>query len=123
MQKSESMEKQESKEPKSTEKFSLIKNRPAELENIIVELAKQNNTPAKIGLILRDKYSIPKVRLLNKKITKILKEAKINYPMEKEIVSRKIEKLKLHIKNNKYDHTAKRSLAKKLWFVYNFNKE
>ena len=43
--------------------------------------------------------------------------------MEKEIVSKKIEKLKLHIEKNKYDHTAKRSLAKKLWFVYNFNKE
>ena len=105
------------------EKSSWIKIKRAELEKIIIELAKDGNTPANIGLILRDKYSIPKTKILGKKVTRVLKEANIRYKAEKDIVSKKVEKLKSHIEKNKYDQSAKRSLAKKLWLLYALNKK
>ncbi len=103
---------------KPVEKSSWIKIKPAELEKIIIELAKQGNSPARIGLILRDKEGIPKTKLLGKKITKILRENKIDYITDKEIIEKKIKILKAHIEKNKYDYTAKRFLAKNLWLLY-----
>lgn len=108
---------------KSPEKSSWIKIKPVELEKMIIDLVKQGNTPAKIGLNLRDKNGIPKARLLGKKITHILKEAKISYTSDKEIVAKKIEKLKLHKEKNKYDHSATRSLAKQLWLLHRLEKQ
>ncbi|MDO8508961.1 MAG: hypothetical protein Q7S27_04725 [Nanoarchaeota archaeon] len=104
------------------EKSSWIKIKPQELEKIIVDLAKQGNSPAKIGLILRDKHGIPKTRLLGKKVTQILKEANVKYTTEKEIVENKITNLKSHMGKNKYDNTAKKSLAKRLWLLHTLNK-
>jgi small subunit ribosomal protein S15 len=94
-----------------------IKMKPAELEKIIVDLAKEGNEPAKIGLILRDKYAIPKAKLIGKKITKILVENNIKVKSEKEVVQSKIKKLESHIAKNHSDHPAKRSVTKKLWIV------
>lgn len=122
---SEEKNKVETKEkiekPSSEEKVSWIKLKPAELESIVIKLAKEGNTPAKIGLILRDKHGIPKAKLLGKKITKILKDNKINYIIEKDAIDKKIEKIKKHIEKNKHDHTAGRSLTKKLWMLYHLN--
>jgi|SRR3989344_1404191 len=111
-------------EPKKIEeeKTSWIKTKPAELEKIIKELAEQGNSPAKIGLILRDKHGIPKAKLLGKKITKILKDSNTKYVSDKEIVNDSIEKLKVHIGKNKHDYTASHSLSKKLWLSYRLNK-
>ncbi len=109
-------------EEEKSEKSSWIKTKPAELEKIVIDLAKQNNSPAKIGLILRDKYGIPKVKLLGQKITRILKKAKIDYITEKNIIEKRIVKIKAHIEKNKYDHTAKRASIKKLWHLHNINK-
>ena len=97
--------------------------KPAELEKIVKELAEQGNNPAKIGNILRDKYGIPNVRLLGKRMTKILKDSNTNYISEKDIVSKKIEGLRAHSAKHKYDNPAKRSLAKQLWVLHDFNKE
>lgn len=115
--------KEERKGKKKTEKASWIKMKPAEIEKITKELAEKGNTPAKIGLILRDKYGIPKTKIFGKKITRILKETKIKYITEKEIADKKIEKLRIHKAKHKYDHTASRSLAKKLWFSHNLAKK
>ena len=53
--------------------------KPAEIEKIIIDLGKQGEQPAKIGLILRDKHGVPKDRLADKKITQILREAGISF--------------------------------------------
>lgn len=97
------------------EKVSWIKMKPAEIEKIVIELAEKKNSPAKIGITLRDKYGIPKARLLGKKITKILKGANIKYITEKEIVGKRVGALKTHIDKHKQDKNALRSLTKKLW--------
>lgn len=102
--------------------ISWIKIKPEELEKIIIDLAKQGNAPAKIGIILRDKYGIPKARLLGKKITKILKDAKVKYKSEKDIVEKKLENLKMHKEKHKHDKNLLRSLARKNWLFHNLVK-
>ena len=95
-----------------------VKIKPAELEKIVIDLHKQENTPAKIGLILRDNHGIPKAKILGRKITRILKEAEIDFISEKALMKKKIEKIEKHISIHKHDYTAKRSLGKKLWAIH-----
>ena len=96
-------------------KTDWLKIKPAELEKIIVDLYKKGESTAKIGLTLRDKYGIPKAKLLGKKITNILKDAKVSINSEREIIQKKIETLNLHINKNKHDQPARKKLVKELW--------
>jgi small subunit ribosomal protein S15 len=105
------------------EKPSWVKIKPAELEEIVAELAKQGIPPAKIGLILRDKHGIPKSKLLGKRITEILKNSKITFTTEKDTVDKKIDKLRNHITKNKHDYPASRSLTKQLWNLHYLTKK
>ena len=107
---------------KTTEKSSWIKIKPQELYIIVSDLAKQGNSPSKIGIILRDKHAVPKSKLLGKKITSILKKENITYIKDKDIIFKKVLTLKDHIGKNKYDNSAKRSLAKQLWLLHSINK-
>lgn len=107
----------------ATKEVEPVKIKPAELKKIVVDLAKKGETPEKIGLILRDKHGVPKAKLVDKKITKILEEEGIEYESDKEKVEKKIEKLKMHIKGNKHDYSAQRSLTKKLWDLHHISKK
>jgi len=98
-----------------TKKTDGVKMKPAELEKIVAELYKQGETIAKIGLILRDKYGIPKAKLLGKKIKEILEGAKVQIRSEAEIIQKKLDSLKKHIEKNKHDQPAKKKLVKELW--------
>jgi len=102
---------------------SWTKLKPTDVEKKVIELAKSGETPAKIGLILRDKYGVPKVKLLGKKIMKILNDAGIEYPTEEKAVKSKVEIIKKHLANNKHDYPASRSLAKKLWAIHRFEQK
>ncbi|MEK6855316.1 MAG: hypothetical protein AABX73_03790 [Nanoarchaeota archaeon] len=104
-------------------KPSWIKIKPAELEKVVLELAKRGETPAKIGLLLRDKHGVPSVKLFGKRITKIIKSNDVKYKSEKDILDGHIGKLKNHISKNKHDYTASRSLSKKLWVLHKFEKQ
>ncbi|HLC31330.1 MAG TPA: hypothetical protein VJK51_01560 [Candidatus Nanoarchaeia archaeon] len=99
------------------EKPSWVTLKPAEVESIVIELAKKGEPPARIGLILRDQHGIPKAKLVGKKITQILKEHKLTFKTDKNTIEAKIENLKKHNAKNKKDHTAARSLTKQLWAV------
>ena len=103
-------------------KPSWIKMKSSELEKIVVELAKQGESPAQIGLILRDKYGVPKARLLGKRIKDMLKEKGIDYISEKAITEKKVQVLRELIGKNKQVHQASRSLTKKLWFLHAIEK-
>lgn len=98
-----------------SEKPSWAKMSPKEIEKIVVELAEKGETPSKIGMIMRDKYGVPKVKLEGKKVTKILAEKGIKYKTEKDMIQGNIETLKTHVSKNKKDHSASRALTKKLW--------
>lgn len=102
--------------------ISWVKIKPEELEKIIIGLAKQGDTPAKIGIVLRDKYGIPKAKILGKRITKILENSGVEYKSERQIIGEKAEKLKVHKEKHKHDKHVLRSLAKKLWLFNNLNK-
>ena len=57
------------------EKAYWVKMEAKEVEELVVKLSKEGLDPAKIGLVLRDTYSIPSVKIITKKkIAKILKE-------------------------------------------------
>ena len=94
-----------------------MKMKPAELEEIIVKLAKEGNSSSKIGLVLRDKHAIPKAKLIGRKIAQIAKEKNIKIKTEKEFMEEKIKTLEAHILKHKKDNSSKRSLTKKLWAV------
>jgi small subunit ribosomal protein S15 len=90
------------------EKADWTKIKPADIEKIIVELARQGNAPEKIGLILRDQHGVPKAKLLGIKIGKVLEKNKLAIDSEKKNISTKIENLKKHSAKNKHDYTAMR---------------
>ncbi len=100
-----------------TGKMDWVKIKLPELEKLVVQLHKEGNSPEKIGLILRDKHGIPKAKLIGKRITAILKDAKIQLPSEKSKVEKKVEKIESHLVKHKHDYTAKRSLYKKRWLI------
>ncbi|MEK6855642.1 MAG: 30S ribosomal protein S15 [Nanoarchaeota archaeon] len=103
----------ETKEPKP----EWVKMKLPELEELVIKLHKEGNSPAIIGNILRDKHGVPKAKLIGKKISQILVNNKLELPSEKVEVNKKIEKLNAHITKNKHDYTAKKSLAKKQWII------
>jgi small subunit ribosomal protein S15 len=106
-----------------TDRPDWVKTKPEELKKIVVDLAKNGETPARIGLILRDQHGIPKAKLLGKKISQIIKEAKIEVKSEKELTKKKISTLESHSAVHKHDYSAKRSLIKKLWIIHKLDKQ
>ncbi len=92
---------------------SWVRYSPKEVEMLVSKLAKSKTPISEIGLILRDSYGIPSVKLITKKsISKILQEKKLlpNIPedlvnlLKKEIAVRK------HMEENQKDETARRGL-------------
>jgi small subunit ribosomal protein S15 len=94
------------------EKPYWLKTTDKEVEELIVKLGKEGLEPAKIGLILRDTYSIPNVKVITKKkISKILKENNIKTEQEDlKNLLKKEENLKKHLSKNKVDKLAKKGL-------------
>jgi small subunit ribosomal protein S15 len=110
-------EKIKEKKEEKAEKPNWMKMKPAELEKIVVDLGKQGNTPAKIGLILRDQHGIPKAKMLGKRISMILKENNVQFKTEKDYAGEKIKNIEAHSKLHKHDYSAKRALTKTLWSI------
>ncbi len=109
-------------EQTTEEKPKWIKLKAKEIESMIIDLGKQKMSSAKIGIILRDKHGIPKVKeILNKRISQILEENEIIDSSEKDSVTNKIESIKKHISKNKHDFTASKALTKKLWTLRRYS--
>jgi small subunit ribosomal protein S15 len=95
---------------KKYEKPVWLKYSEDEVKSIILKLAEKGVTSEKIGLILRDQYGIPKVKLYNLKISKVLKE-KGKYEEPTVInLTKKLQKLTEHNKKHKGDRKTERSL-------------
>ncbi len=98
------------KKSKNLEKPLWLKYTGEEVKSIILKLANKGLTSEKIGLILRDQYGIPKVKLYNLKIRKVLQEkSKFEEPTIKNLKT-KLDKIIEHNKNNKKDKKAERAL-------------
>ena len=90
-----------------------VKYKPEEVVDLVVKLAKEGNTSAKIGLILRDSYGIPDVKsITGKKISKILEENNLSPKIPDDLRSLIIRAINLrkHLKRNKKDKHSTRGL-------------
>ena len=86
---------------------------PTEVEMKVVELAKEGHTSSMIGMILRDQYGVPSVKLATgKSITTILKENDLAPKLPEDLMSliRKAVNLAEHLENNPKDLHNRRQL-------------
>lgn len=83
-----------------------------DVEAIIVKLAKEGLNPARIGLVLRDQYGIPDVRLYGIRINRLLKEKGLasEYPEDLMNLFRRAVNLRKHLESNKKDYHSKHGL-------------
>ena len=98
------------KKPIKIEKPVWLKYTEEEVKAIVLKLADKGLTAEKIGLVLRDQYGIPKVKIYNLKISKILKE-KFQEPTDLNLKN-KLQKIITHYKKNEQDKKAEFSLIK-----------
>jgi len=84
-----------------------------EVEDLIVKMAKDGYTSARIGLILRDQYGIPDVKLLTGNcVTEIMKAKGVAPALPEDLSSlmRRAIALNVHLRENKGDHSNRRGL-------------
>jgi small subunit ribosomal protein S15 len=87
---------------------------PREIETRIVELAKAEKSSSQIGMILRDQYAVPDVKIATgKTVSKILDQNKMRPELPDDLQSliRTALKLKKHIDSYKKDLKSKRNLS------------
>lgn len=89
-----------------------VKYKPEEIEEIVLKLAKKGHQSARIGLILRDQYGVPTVRINSTKISHILKKNALSPALPDDIYNlmKKAVNLHLHMEKYKKDYTSKRGL-------------
>lgn len=85
-----------------------------EIEDLIVKLAKDGVNSAKIGLVLRDQYGVPDVKLATgRTITKIMEEKGVapSLPEDLSNLMRRAIALNVHLRDNKGDVSNRRGLT------------
>ncbi|MGC8812266.1 MAG: 30S ribosomal protein S15 [Candidatus Aenigmatarchaeota archaeon] len=90
-----------------------VKYKKKEVEDLVIKLAKEGNTSARIGMILRDQYGIPDVKAITgKSITEIMKENNLYPQFPEDLLSlfRRAVKLRDHLEKNKADKHSLRGL-------------
>jgi len=86
---------------------------PREIETRIVELGKEEKSTSEIGMILRDQYAVPDVKIATgKRVAKILDQNKIKPEIPEDLQSliKTALNLKKHVDQHKKDFKTKRSL-------------
>jgi len=86
---------------------------PDEIEEIALRLNKDGISKSEIGIILRDQYGVPSVRLVTgKKLTRLLRDNDIqeDFPEDFLLLMRKAVNLRDHLSKNKSDVGAKEGL-------------
>ena len=105
--------KSHSTRPVSKRPPSWCKYQPEEVEALVIKLAKEGNSPSRIGTILRDQYAIPLVKpITGKTITEILKEAELAPTIPEDLgnLLKKAARLAVHLEKNRKDLHNKRAL-------------
>ncbi|MEM2237047.1 MAG: 30S ribosomal protein S15 [Candidatus Caldarchaeum sp.] len=95
-----------SKRPLSKLPPSWVKLTPEEVEALVVKLAREGLPPSKIGVVLRDQYAVPLVKLVTgKTILQILEENKVKPPIPEDLSNllEKIRRMRLHLEKHKSD--------------------
>lgn len=87
--------------------------RPREVESKIIELAKAGKSTSEIGMILRDQYAVPDVKIATgKRISQILSENNLlpEIPEDLRNLIREALKIRDHLEVHRKDFSNKRSL-------------
>ncbi len=102
-----------SKRPMLTENPAWVTISATEIEDIVVKMAKDGNVSAKIGLVLRDQYGVPDVKLATgKTVTQIMKEKGVSPALPEDLsnLMRRAIDLNVHLKENRGDASNRRGL-------------
>ncbi|CAC9699192.1 40S ribosomal protein S15 [Plasmodium sp. DRC-Itaito] len=89
---------------------SWLKQKPSEIEDVIIKLAKKGQTPSQIGATLRDNYGIPQVKsVTGNKILRILRAQGIatTIPEDLYFLIKKAVSMRKHLEKNKKDKDCK----------------
>ena len=84
-----------------------------EIEELILKLRKEGNSTSMIGIVLRDQYGIPDVKVVTgKKITKILEDhgQALEYPEDLMNLIRRAVNIREHLEENPKDLHTRRGL-------------
>jgi small subunit ribosomal protein S15 len=84
-----------------------------EIEELILKLRKEGNSTSMIGIVLRDQYGIPDVKVVTgKKITKILEDhgQELEYPEDLMNLIRRAVNIREHLEENPKDLHTRRGL-------------
>ena len=99
--------------PLNPTKPSWVRYSAKEIEILIAKMAKEGKTASEIGIIIRDKYGVPSVKVLTgKTMNQILKEKDISPKLPwdiNDLIKRAIT-IRNHLEENHKDMTAKRGL-------------
>jgi small subunit ribosomal protein S15 len=99
--------------PANAAKPAWVPLKAKEVEMLIVKLAKEGHSASKIGLLLRDQYGVPDVRMVaNKRISQILDEKKLSKDIPEDLMAliRKAILIRKHLDDNHKDEPGKRGL-------------
>ena len=95
-----------SKKPMVDKNPSWVQQSPEEVKETVVKLAGEGMTMAKIGLVLRDQYAVPNVRLATgKTIREILADKNIKFELPEDLqgLMKRAVSLSSHVKTHKKD--------------------
>lgn len=90
-----------------------VKYKKDDIQNLVIKLAKEGYASTQVGLILRDQYGIPDVKVATgKTITQIMKENKLYPKIPEDMLNllKKAVSLRKHLERNKADKHSKRGL-------------
>ncbi|MDD2778728.1 MAG: 30S ribosomal protein S15 [Candidatus Methanomethylophilaceae archaeon] len=105
--------KSSSKRPMLTENPSWVTMSASEIEEVIVKMAKNGQASAMIGLVLRDQYGVPDVKLATgKTVTEIMTEKGVASALPEDIsnLMRRAISLNVHLRKNPGDVSNRRGL-------------
>ncbi len=102
-----------SSKPLVTENPEWVPMPKEEVEQTVVRLAKEGMTASKIGMVLRDQYAVPSVRLATgKTMLEILEQNGLEQALPDDLVAlmRRAINVSLHMSDNKKDMANNRNL-------------
>lgn len=102
-----------SKKPLEKTKQSWLRFKAKEVEMLVLKLAKEGRSSSMIGLVLRDSYGIPDVKVITgKSISKIMEEKKVSPKIPEDLMAviKKSISIRNHMEENKQDMSALRGL-------------
>jgi small subunit ribosomal protein S15 len=105
--------KSSSKKPLEKTKQSWLTHKAKEVEMLVMKLAKEGKPSSMIGLVLRDSYGVPDVKIITgKSITQILVEKKLSPKIPEDLMAliKKSIRLRKHMEENRQDMTSLRGL-------------